>query len=100
MKSGYKIDWTNHALIELKETFDYLETNWTEKELNKLGLEIEKTLELISINPELFPKTRKKKNVRRVLVTKHNTLYYRTSNKKIEILSFFSNRKNPNKLEI
>ena len=100
MKSGYKIDWTNHALIELKETFDYLETNWTDKELNKLGLEIEKTLELISINPELFPKTRKKKNIRRALVTKHNTLYYRTNKNIIEIISFFSNRKSPDKLEI
>lgn len=100
MKSGYKIDWTTHALSELKETFDYLETNWTEKELNKLGLEIEKTLQLISINPELFPKTRKKKNIRRALVTKHNTLYYRTNKRIIEIISFFSNRKNPDKLEI
>ena len=83
-----------------KPDFDYLETNWTEKELNKLGLEIEKTLELISINPELFPKTRKKKNIRRALVTKHNTLYYRTNKRIIEIISFFSNRKNPDKLEI
>ena len=74
MKSGYSINWSAHALNELKETFDYLETNWTEREMNKLGLEIEKTLKLISINPELFPITRKRKNVRRAMVTKHNTL--------------------------
>ncbi len=68
--------------------------------MNKLGLEIEKTLELISINPELFPRTKRKKNVRRALITKHNTIYYRTNKKIIEVLSFFSNRKNPDKLEL
>ena len=100
MKNPYKIKWTVHALKELKETFDYLEANWTEREMNKLGLEIERTLNLISINPELFPKTRKRKNVRRAFVTKQNTLYYRTNNKMIEVLSFFSNRKNPDKLKL
>jgi len=98
MKSSYRINWTNHALNELKEVFNYLEVNWTEKELRKLSIEIEKTLELISINPELFPKT--KKSIRRVVITKHNTLYYRKNKKTIEILSFFSNSKNPNKLKL
>ena len=100
MKNGYKIKWTVHALNELKETFDYLDANWTEREMNKLGIEIEKTLKLISINPELFPTIRNMKNVRRALVTKQNTLYYRTNNKIIEVLSFFSNRKNPDKLKL
>jgi hypothetical protein len=32
MISGFKIVWTDHALSELKETIDYLKTNWTERE--------------------------------------------------------------------
>lgn len=55
MENGYKILWTNHALKELSETYDYLETNFTEREMKKLSLEIDKTLKLISINPRLFP---------------------------------------------
>ena len=98
MKSSYKIYWTNHALNELKEVFNYLEINWTEKELRKLSIEIEKPLKLISINPKIFPKT--KKNIRRVVITKHNTLYYRKKNKTIEIISYFSNSKSPNKLKL
>ncbi len=100
MKNIYKIKWTIHALNELKETFTYLETNWTKKELNKLALEIEKVLNLISINPELFPKTTTKTTIRRVTITKHNTLYYRINDKTIEILSFFSNKRNPDNLEL
>lgn len=33
MKSGYKIQWTDHALGELEQTIEYLETNFSEKEL-------------------------------------------------------------------
>lgn len=42
MKSGYRILWTDNALLELKKTVDYLEQNWTERELSKLAKELEK----------------------------------------------------------
>ncbi|HED06679.1 MAG TPA: type II toxin-antitoxin system RelE/ParE family toxin [Ignavibacteria bacterium] len=100
MKNGYRIEWTDHALKELSEIFAYLKNNWTERELQKLSQKIEKTIELISKNPELFQKTYIKKDVRRVVITKHNSLYYRINIETIEILSFFANRKNPNKLEL
>lgn len=97
MKSGYKIFWTDHALIELKETFNYLENKWSEAEIKNLASKIDKTLELISSNPELFPLTEIKINIRRAVITKHNSLYYRPKNETIEVLSFFANRKNPDK---
>lgn len=97
MKSGYKIYWTDHALAQLKETFAYLEKNWTEKELINLSSEIERTLILISENPSLFPIS-SKKNIRKAVIKKLNTIYYRVrNNENIEVISFFSNRKNPNK---
>ncbi|EIJ39012.1 hypothetical protein JoomaDRAFT_2014 [Galbibacter orientalis DSM 19592] len=54
MKSGYKILWTDHAISELKETIEYLETNWTEKELRKFTAKLDHTIELISKMPEIF----------------------------------------------
>ena len=33
MKSGYNVLWTDHALSELKNTIEFLENNWSEKEL-------------------------------------------------------------------
>jgi len=48
---------------------------------------------LISDNPKLFPIT-KGRNVRKAVVKKLNTLYYREKeNKRIEILSFFQTDK-------
>lgn len=96
MENGYKILWTNHALKELSETYDYLETNFTEREMKKLSLEIDKTLKLISINPRLFPLS-EFKGVRKIAIKKFNTMYYRENENTVEILSFFSNRQNPDK---
>lgn len=77
MESGYRILWTNHAISELKETTEYLESNWTEKELRMFAAKLDHTIELISKMPEIFPESFEKKNIRKAVVEKHNNLYYR-----------------------
>ena len=64
MESGFKIQWTDYALKELADTYEYLELNFSQKELNKLSVEIERVLRLISKNPKLFPKS-EPNNIRR-----------------------------------
>lgn len=92
MKSGYKILWTDHAISELNETIEYLETNWTEKKLRKFAAKLDHTIELISKMPEIFPESTEKKSIRKAVVEKHNNLYYRMNKNSIEIVSLFSNR--------
>ena len=100
MKSGYKIKWTNNALTELKNTYQYLEENWTLKELHKLSIDIERTISLIYNNKNIFPFS-DKTNIRKAVITKYNTMYYREgAEKTIEIISFFSNRQNPKKRKL
>ena len=99
MKSGYKILWTDHALGELEKTIEYLEINFTRKELEKLSQKIESTISLISQNPRLFSKS-DKNGIYRVTILKFNTMYYRIQGDDIEILSFFSNRQHPKRRKI
>ncbi|QNL23063.1 type II toxin-antitoxin system RelE/ParE family toxin [Hyphobacterium sp. CCMP332] len=98
MENGYKILWTENALYELKETIIYMEKNWNEKVIQKFANKLDNTLELISRNPELYPVSGRKKDVRRAVIMKVNCLYYRKKKHTIEILSFFSNRQNPESL--
>lgn len=100
MGSGYKIRWTEHALFELAEIVDYLEKRWTEKELNRFATELEHTIELISKNPYLFAVSKEKPDVRRAVILKLNSLYYRINGTTVELLSLFLNRKDPNKKRI
>lgn len=97
MKIGYKILWTEFALNELENTIEYLEANWTERELRNLAIKLEETLILISKNPTLFQVSDFKKEIRRVVILTHNTLYYRIGKNQIEVISFFSNRQHPKK---
>ena len=74
MKSGYKIQWNEIALNELKEVFEYLELKWTARESKKLSEKIEITIKLISENPSLFTESKEIK-VRKAVVHKLNSIY-------------------------
>lgn len=101
MVSGYEVHWTDHALEELASTFHYLEQHFPEKVLVRLSHEIEKVTFLIAKHPKLFPESDAKQGVRKAVVEKFNTLYYRISEtNQIEILSFFSNRQDPGRITL
>lgn len=100
MKNGYEIFWTENALKELEATFEYLNQNWTKIESHNLSLRLEETLYLISRNPNLFQNSNIRKAIRKVVIAKYNTMYYRVNGGNIEILSFFSNRQNPKKRKL
>ncbi len=70
---------------------------WTEKEIVKLVLKIEHTVELISKNPDMFQLSLVENGIRQAVVMKHNTMYYRILGETIEVLSFFSNRQSEGK---
>lgn len=100
MINGYRVFWTDNALDELKATIEYLQLNFSEIEVSYLARKIESILLNISNFPELYPASVNSNNVRRVVVARFNTMYYRINNdnKQIEILSFFSNRQNDQNL--
>ena len=100
MKIGYRVLWTEQAVQELQQTIDYLEKNWTEKEIKKFVSKLDHTISLISKTPEIFPQSIEKKKMRKAVVEKYNNLYYRIHSDQIEILSLFSNRQNPRKKKI
>jgi plasmid stabilization system protein ParE len=94
MQNGYKILWTDLALIELEETIKYLEEEFTNREIKKLANEIERVIALISLNPEIFPLSEKVK-IRKAVILKYNSMFYILKNEEIHIISFYNNRKNP-----
>ena len=68
--------------------------------LKNLAQKIEKITRLISLNPNVFPDSTIKKGVKRAVLDKFNTIYYRLNGETVEILSFFANRKNPDTLNL
>ena len=100
MKSGYRVVWTDHALIELRQAISYLEQNFSDREIQQLASKIESTLSLIATQPAMYPASPQRKGVRRAVIMRFNTLYYRVEGQQIEVISFFSNRQDAEKVKL
>jgi plasmid stabilization system protein ParE len=96
-----KVSWTPKALKSFMEIVDFLNEKWTKKEVDAFAEQTDKVIEQIAENPYMFVATEKRKNVRKGLVNKLVSLFYRVKprKKEIELLRFSDNRMDPDKLE-
>ena len=100
MRSGYKLMWSDRALSDLRNIIDYLTENWTHREIKNFAQRLDKRLNLISVNPNLFPRTTRRRNVRKSVLTKHTVIYYKTVDNVVTIVTLFDPRQNPKKLRL
>lgn len=98
MQSGYKLFWSDRALDDLQNIINYLNEKWTQKEIRNFVRRLDKRLELISGNPRLFPKTNKRRNIRRSVLTRHTVIYYEATENSVTIVTLFDPRQHPKKL--
>jgi plasmid stabilization system protein ParE len=93
----YEIEWTIHAKDELDALYDYLENNWSVREIMRFSRLLDKKLSLIIKFPFLYPAYENNNYVRRCVVSKQVSLYYQIVTNRIIILSLFDNRQSSNK---
>jgi plasmid stabilization system protein ParE len=93
----FKVKWSQNALLDLASTLTYLAENFTTKEITALRTEIKQIERLLSDNPYVAKLIPERKEVRKLVVMKYNSLYYLVTNKEITVVSFFSNRQPPDK---
>jgi plasmid stabilization system protein ParE len=98
MKSTCKIIWSDEAIRNLKAIIDYLENNWTPKEISKFARLLEKSLALISSNPLSFPQIKHPNQLRKMVISKQVSIFYQITENQIRIISIFDNRQNPSKI--
>jgi|WetSurMetagenome_2_1015567.scaffolds.fasta_scaffold1239954_1 plasmid stabilization system protein ParE len=100
MKNTYKLIWSLKAVENLQKIINYLKENWSEKEIKNFSIRLDSYLRIIEKSPETFPAAKSKLNIRRAVLTKHNTLYYKVEEDSIRLLALFDNRQDPKKKEI
>ncbi|PWB24936.1 type II toxin-antitoxin system RelE/ParE family toxin [Flavobacterium sp. HTF] len=93
------IVFSKNAEKGLSELFEYLEDQWSERIKNKFISNLDKVIYLIQIEPEFFPKSELNKNYRKCVLSKQTTIYYKFNTKRVEIVTFFDTRQNPNKIK-
>ena len=77
--------------------YQYLLKEFSAKTAYSFLERLEKRIEFIANNPSIGKLSIKRKNVRSILFTPHNQIFYRHQKNTIEILCLFDMRKNPKK---
>lgn len=94
-----KVVISKTAEKKLDKLFEYLITEWSVKVKTDFVEKLDSSIEIIKNQPEIFPESKKGKSLRKCVITKQTTLYYRYNSKRINIVTLFDTRQNPNKLD-
>ncbi len=94
-----KVVVSKTAEKKLEDLFAYLIREWSAKVKADFIEKLDSSIEIIKNQPELFPMSKKAKSLRKCVITKQTILYYRFNSKRINIVTIFDARQNPNKLE-
>jgi plasmid stabilization system protein ParE len=98
MKNTYKLIWSDEALNNLNGIINYLENWWSKREIKRFAQLLDKQLKLIENNPKLFAESDKSNGLRKSVLSRQTTIYYKIIDYQIRLVSLFDNRQNPNKL--
>jgi len=93
-----KVVISKTAERKLENLFEYLIEKWSVKVKEDFIEKLDSSIEIIKNQPEIFPGSKKGKGLRKCVITKQSTLYYRYNSKRINIVTLFDTRQNPNKL--
>jgi len=77
---------------------DYLDEHWPSTVSLSFLYTLEASIVLITNHPEQFPEINQNLLIRKCVLTKHNSLYYRVLKDRLEVLRIYDNRQNPRNL--
>ena len=91
----YEIEWTDIAVEDYQRITHYLLANWTLHVKENFERIVNRKLSSLSFQPFRGIISPKYKNVRSILLTEHNRLYYEVGKNKITLLTIIDTRQNP-----
>jgi len=94
-----EIIWSPLADKDLDDILEYLAEEWNQEVIIRFLNKIDLVTDQIAKVPNQYPIINRKLQVRKCVVTKQNTLFYRDIEKKIEILRLYDTRQDPKKLK-
>ncbi len=95
-----QIHFSPRASVEYDNLMDYVIFNFGMRTALEIEEDFNRLLNQISFNPKMYPLFDKRKKIRRCVISKQTSLYYRISGKYIELVSFRGNLMNPVKTNL
>jgi len=95
-----RVTFSPKAIENTKEIILYLKKEWSEKSAKKFINILREKISYIKRFPNSYHSLSGKEHIRRCVVSKQITLYYRLIKNEIEVITLFDSRQNPNKLKV
>jgi plasmid stabilization system protein ParE len=90
-----EIIWTPNAQSDFEEIVAYIENEWSLSLAKKFSEDALKTIELLEQMPLLGRVSKNDTMIRKLLISRHISLYYSVQGNIIFLLDFFDNRQYP-----
>ncbi|KYG74477.1 plasmid stabilization system protein ParE [Roseivirga ehrenbergii] len=94
-----EVIWSDDAFEDYLENIRFLIRRWSEKSAINFIDEVDTIIDLLKLNPEAFPLSNYK-SIRRAVVRKQITLFYKVEDETIILVRFWNTYKNPESLKI
>jgi len=95
-----KIRLSRRAARKLESLLNYLEIEWSLKVRNDFIAKMDRTLKNNEKFPHSFPESQTVKGLRKCVISRQTTIYYKCSLNTIDIATLFDNRQNPESLNL
>jgi plasmid stabilization system protein ParE len=92
---AYKVVINKRFAIKVIKISEYLEKEWSLRVARTFLAKVDAKILSISDNPQIGTLSIKFPSVRKMLVTKHNKIYYRTKGKTITLIDLVQTRMDP-----
>jgi hypothetical protein len=95
------INWTPEAEKTFLQNLEYLAYRWNNKVITDFINKVDDALQVIALNPNAFPLYKSGLDIHKCVITPQITVYYRIINSNsIDLLTFWNNYQDPEKLKI
>jgi plasmid stabilization system protein ParE len=92
---AYQIIVKKRFTNKLQKILAYIEKEWSHKVAVAFLLKIDRRVEQLSKQPYVGVPSSRVKEVRGLLITRHNRLYYKIKDDKVIVLNMYDTRMNP-----
>jgi len=90
----YPVRFSTLAFSEYEAILQYVSDNFGILKASEVDAHFERIINQLALNPEMYPASFKHKEIRRCVISRQTSLFYRFTGQFVEIISFRANFKN------
>ncbi len=96
-ETNLSVTWTDRSLSDSQTIRNYLQYYFSKKEIDNYYKLLESFEKIVPVFPTLYPRTKKNKGIRRAVLSKQLSVFYKTTKETIVVIAILDNRMNDSK---